>query len=133
MTANVTLKDLGRLTFLDGQREASIGLGVDWPYPDLNADECVLPEEQKEFFKINDTLRITQETWNFWMAVFERYNIIAAQEGWEWMELMPVSKSIVKKVRIHYLCRVVGFYSETYGKTNSGGKDTIFLGYDGWL
>ena len=38
--------------FIDFEREAEIGIGVDWPFPDLKEDECIVSDEIKDHFNL---------------------------------------------------------------------------------
>ena len=37
-----------KVYFIELEQEKAINLGVDWPYPDLGADECVLTSDFAE-------------------------------------------------------------------------------------
>ena len=41
----VTTNVLGGQYFIDFEREAEIGIGVDWPFPDLKDDECIITSD----------------------------------------------------------------------------------------
>ena len=37
-----------KVYFIDLEQEKAINVGVDWPYPDLGPDECVLTQDWVE-------------------------------------------------------------------------------------
>ena len=54
------LNEFSGAYFIDIDREAAINIGVDWPYPDLTGNECVITSDlQDEFdFAVGDTVQL---------------------------------------------------------------------------
>ena len=47
----------GGFYFIDIPREADISIGVDWPYPDLKDDECIITKDIQGYgVEVGDTL-----------------------------------------------------------------------------
>ena len=72
------------LYFIDVAREADIRIGVDWPYPDLKDDECIITKDILEYdssIKVGDTLTIFHAATDIWNEYAKYYNDYVRSEG----------------------------------------------------
>lgn len=74
-----------RINFLDLSREASIDVGVSWPYPDLTADECVITSDFKKELpelKVGDKVVFGANYCTLWAMLAKVYNeMIKAEDA----------------------------------------------------
>ena len=57
------------MTWIDLEREKEINIGVDWPYPDLASDECLLTinyQEENEGLEVGDKISIISNQAYLW-------------------------------------------------------------------
>lgn len=66
----------GFVYFLDIQREAEINVGVDWPYPDLKAGECVLTKDYQSAngLSVGDEIYVNMQNQALWVTLASFYN-----------------------------------------------------------
>ena len=131
----VELKNDMMMTFIDGKREKEIGLGVDWPFTGLQEDECVVYSGFSGKVKVGDTITVNQNSWMFWRTVYEYYNQEAEAYGWQKMPVFDRHNYYdTASFQSYITCKVVGFYDQTYGKSDSNGYTrNIYYSFENWF
>jgi hypothetical protein len=117
--------------WLDTQLEKSIGLGVDFPWPDLKNDECVLNSDyrDKQDVRVGDFINIHYTNVFLWQLIFDSYNEWAEDTGEPKFNAVPNTWP-----NVDYNCTVVGFYGESYGKVPKKKMNIYtYMGSAGWM
>ena len=70
---------------MDAQQEAEIGIGTEWPFPDLHTDECVFGTKFMGPLQVGDEITVYGKYYQFWNSLFAEYNKNAVNNDWPTM------------------------------------------------
>ena len=89
-------------------------MGVDWPYPDLAADECVLTQDMQDKFgyQVGQTVTFTYNYKLIWVATATIYNDFIKSETDPLVNYESFSENDYSEIQ----CKIAGFISAGKGK-----------------
>lgn len=110
------------LAYIDTDREQSLGIGTDYPFGPMAADECIVPEQ---FRKSNPSLTIGSV---FSFQWDEGSIILTAARVFNKEYLQPGREPVdVKRWDFNYTCTIKGFKTSNFGKYESTYDDTLIF------
>ena len=114
-----------KVYFIDLEQEKGINVGVDWSYPDMAPNECVLTQNMHEDgYEVGQVAQFQAHYDFLWVATATIYNDFVkspADPGYEyWKTFVEDDYTIIE-------CTIVGFISSGEGKFPSNGFENQII------